>query len=221
VYDERRLPLNRIIAFLGPYVAVVAGALASWLLVHVHALGLFKIGHDQLATAIAQGAVFLLTAGLSWAGSSKWLTGHQILLGAAGPAGAPALAAAGIGGAAAVIGAPYEQSEPYLEGPPEVVDPGALPPGPDDVHAEPGDVERLGLQAPPPPPRPGPVVAAPQLEAPVQPTQLAYVPETLPTDDEELAAPPPGGYLDIPDEPDDADPELPESSLRPDPPEEM
>lgn len=71
------VPLNRIVAFVGPYASLVSGAVASWLLVHVHVLGLFHFQHDGLASGIAQGIVFLVTALLTWAGHSKWLTGHQ------------------------------------------------------------------------------------------------------------------------------------------------
>lgn len=71
-------PLNRIIAFVGPYVSLGAGALASWLLVHVHLLGLFHLQQDGLATGIAQGTVLILTAVLSWLGQQQWLKGHHI-----------------------------------------------------------------------------------------------------------------------------------------------
>jgi hypothetical protein len=173
MYDESRFPLNRIIAFFGPYISIVAGALASWLLVHVHVLGLFHLQHDGLSTAIAQGTVFLLTALLSWAGSSKWLTGHQIML------------QQGVTAAAAVGGAPGGVAV-------------AVPPGPDDVHPEPGDADFL--QA----------VAAPAPTAVLAPPP----PDDLPTDEEEFARPP-SAY------PYDELPETPESAYRPDAPEDV
>jgi hypothetical protein len=74
------VPLNRIVAFLGPYISVASGVAASWLLVNVHLLGLFHVQHDGLASAIAQGAVLLLVSGLTWLGQSKWLTGHHIYM---------------------------------------------------------------------------------------------------------------------------------------------
>jgi hypothetical protein len=126
MYDESRFPLNRVIAFFGPYISIAAGALASWLLVHVHVLGLFHVQHDGLSTAIAQGAVFLLTALLAWAGHSKWLTGHQILL-------QQSVVAAGAAPAAVPVPVPAAA--------------GAPPPGPDDVHPEPGDGGRLQATA--------------------------------------------------------------------------
>jgi hypothetical protein len=71
-------PLNRIITFVGPYISVGAGAVASWLLVHIHFLGLFHLQADGLATGIAQGVVLVLTALLSWLGQQQWLKGHHI-----------------------------------------------------------------------------------------------------------------------------------------------
>lgn len=70
-------PLNKIVAFVGPYVAVLAGAVADWLLVHVHLLGLFHTTHNQIASAITQVVVFGLTAALVWLGHQKWLEGYQ------------------------------------------------------------------------------------------------------------------------------------------------
>lgn len=121
--DESRIPFNRIVAFIGPYVSVASGALASWLLVHVHALGLFHIQQDGLSTAIGQGSIFLVTAVLAWAGQSKWLKGHHIMLEQAAST------------AAAFPGAPTFAGE--------VASGADLPPAPTDVHAEPADVERL------------------------------------------------------------------------------
>lgn len=69
------MPTNRIVAFLGPYIAVISGALADWLLVHVHVLALFHTTHDQIASTITQAVVFGLTALLVWLGQQKWLDG--------------------------------------------------------------------------------------------------------------------------------------------------
>jgi hypothetical protein len=77
------IPLNRIVAFFGPYVAVASGAVAAWLLTHMHVLSMFHLSNDQVATAISQLTVFGITAGLTWLGHQKWLTGHQIQLEAA------------------------------------------------------------------------------------------------------------------------------------------
>lgn len=74
---ETKLALNRIVAFGGPYVAIASGALADWLIVHVHLLSLFHTTSTQVAGAITQLGVFGLTAILTWAGHHKWLTGWQ------------------------------------------------------------------------------------------------------------------------------------------------
>lgn len=74
------IPFNRIVAFLGPYIALTSGAVADWLLVHVHLLGLFHFQHDGLATGIAQLIIFTLAAGITWLGHQTWLKGHHIEL---------------------------------------------------------------------------------------------------------------------------------------------
>ena len=72
-----KIPMNRVVAFAGPYIAVASGALADWLLVHVHLLALFHTTKTQVAGAITQITVFALTALLSWLGQQKWLGGWQ------------------------------------------------------------------------------------------------------------------------------------------------
>jgi len=71
------IDLNRIVAFLGPYLAIAAGAIADWLFVHVHFLANFHVQANQIANAIAQAAVFGLTALVVWLGQQKWLDGFQ------------------------------------------------------------------------------------------------------------------------------------------------
>lgn len=72
-----KFPLNRIVAFLGPYVAIGSGVIADWLIVHVHLLELFHTTATQVAGAITQLTVFGLTALLTWLGQQKWLSGWQ------------------------------------------------------------------------------------------------------------------------------------------------
>ena len=72
------IPINRLVAFAGPYIAILSGAVADWLIVHVHLLSLFHTTNTQVAGAITQIAVFGLTAILVWLGQHKWLTGWQI-----------------------------------------------------------------------------------------------------------------------------------------------
>jgi hypothetical protein len=77
-------PANRIVAFAGPYIAVVAGGVASWLVAKVNLAGLPGLDEDNLKTALTGGFTWLLVAGLAWAGHAKWLTGHHIQLQADG-----------------------------------------------------------------------------------------------------------------------------------------
>ena len=77
VSPDSPFPLNRVIAFAGPYVAIISGALADWLLVHVHFLGIFHTSKSSITTWLTQGLVFGLTAILTWAGHHKWLDGWQ------------------------------------------------------------------------------------------------------------------------------------------------
>lgn len=72
-----KFPVNRVVAFAGPYIAILSGALADWLIVHVHLLSLFHTTNTQVAGAITQISVFGLTALLVWLGQQKWLTGWQ------------------------------------------------------------------------------------------------------------------------------------------------
>jgi hypothetical protein len=63
----------RILAFLQPFISVGSGALAAWLFVHVHVLGVFNVSQSDVAADIAYGTVFLVTAGLTWLGQHEHL----------------------------------------------------------------------------------------------------------------------------------------------------
>jgi hypothetical protein len=97
------IPFNRIVAFFGPYLAVASGAVAAWLLTHLHVLSMFHLTNSQVATAISQLTVFGITAGLTWLGHQKWLTGHQIELQAAVNAAATQTAAPAVNGTGAKL----------------------------------------------------------------------------------------------------------------------
>jgi hypothetical protein len=71
------LPLNRIIAFAGPYISVIAGVAATWLTNNVHLFATFHVGNNDLADAIAQVTVFAITSVVVWLGQHKWLDGYQ------------------------------------------------------------------------------------------------------------------------------------------------
>jgi hypothetical protein len=87
-------PANRIVAFAGPYLSVIAGGIASWLVAKVNVAGIQGLDQDNLQTTISGGLAWLLVAGLAWAGHSRWLSGHHIQLEADGKATAAAMAAA-------------------------------------------------------------------------------------------------------------------------------
>lgn len=74
------IPLNRVVAFVGPYVSAIAGGIASWLVARVNIAGLPGLDQNNLKTGIAGALTWLLVSGLTWAGHSKWLTGHQIAM---------------------------------------------------------------------------------------------------------------------------------------------
>ena len=52
------LPINRVVAFAGPYLAILSGAIADWLIVHVHLLSLFHTTSTTVSGAITQLGVF-------------------------------------------------------------------------------------------------------------------------------------------------------------------
>lgn len=103
-------PANRIVAFLGPYISLISATVATWLIVHLHVGSVFNVTQDQVASAISQGVVFILTGLLTYFGQHQWLKGHQILLAQGRVDGQGA--AAGTAGAAAGAngGSPGDQA---------------------------------------------------------------------------------------------------------------
>lgn len=93
-----KIPINRVVAFAGPYVAVLSGALADWLFKKIHFLGTFHT-QGEVANYISQVAIFGITTLVVWLGQQKWLTGwisysrglvdQQRIQGPPGPAGPP------------------------------------------------------------------------------------------------------------------------------------
>jgi hypothetical protein len=71
------IPLNRLIAFAGPYIAVISGVVADWLIVHVHVLSSFHVQGNEIGNAVSQILVFGITALVVWLGHQKWLDGYQ------------------------------------------------------------------------------------------------------------------------------------------------
>ena len=101
------IPLNRVVAFVGPYVSAIAGGIASWMVARVNVAGLPGLDQNNLKTGIAGALTWLLVSGLTWAGHSKWLTGHQIAMEADARVNAAAMGLAVAAPAAVVVsGAP-------------------------------------------------------------------------------------------------------------------
>jgi hypothetical protein len=96
------IPLNRVVAFVGPYMSAIAGGIASWLVARVNVAGLPGLDQNNLKTGIAGALTWLLVSGLTWAGHSKWLTGHQIAMEADARVNAAAIGVAVAAPAAAV-----------------------------------------------------------------------------------------------------------------------
>jgi hypothetical protein len=72
------LPLNRVIAFAGPYISVFAGGVATWIVAKMNVIGVAGLDQDNLSEQIASGLTFTLTAGLAWLGHAQWLKGHHV-----------------------------------------------------------------------------------------------------------------------------------------------
>jgi len=66
--------VGRIVALLSPYVATASGLAATWLFVHFPGLHIFG-SEAQAVRLITEAAVFLLTAGITYAIHHKWLDG--------------------------------------------------------------------------------------------------------------------------------------------------
>lgn len=73
-------PLNRVVAFAGPYISLAAGSLATYLFAKLNVLGVPGLTESNLATDLAAALTFGLTTVVTWLGQSKWLTGHQVEL---------------------------------------------------------------------------------------------------------------------------------------------
>lgn len=70
-----KISLAKILSVLAPGIATISGALATWLVVHVHLFATFHVGTSDIANAIAQGIVFGVTA------IGTYLIQHKILTG--------------------------------------------------------------------------------------------------------------------------------------------
>lgn len=76
------MPLNRFITFVKPYINLLAGAIAAFLIAKANVLGIPGLGEhgDELTIAIAGALAWLVTQGAAQLGDLKWLKGHQLQL---------------------------------------------------------------------------------------------------------------------------------------------
>ena len=74
------MPLNRFITFVKPYINLLAGAIAAFLIAKANVLGIPGLGEhgDELTVAIAGALAWLVTQGAAQLGDLKWLKGHQL-----------------------------------------------------------------------------------------------------------------------------------------------
>ena len=80
-----KIPLNRFVTFVKPYLNIAGASVAAWLVAKANILGIPGLGDHQneIATGLAAGAVALVTWGAAQLGDLKWLRGHHIELEAA------------------------------------------------------------------------------------------------------------------------------------------
>jgi hypothetical protein len=74
------MPLNRFITFIKPYLNLLAGAIAAWLIAKANVLGIPGLGEhgSDLQIAITAGLVWGLTQLVTEIGDLKWLKGHHV-----------------------------------------------------------------------------------------------------------------------------------------------
>lgn len=74
------IPFNRFVAFAKPYINLLAGALAAWLVAKLNVLGIPGLGEheNELATGLTAAGVWALTQGAAQLGDLRWLKGHHI-----------------------------------------------------------------------------------------------------------------------------------------------
>lgn len=78
--DEREdapvFPLNRVVAFLGPYISLLAGFISTWLITNVSLFNTLNVSNDDVLKTVTELVVFAVVSGLTWLGQRKWLNGH-------------------------------------------------------------------------------------------------------------------------------------------------
>lgn len=86
------LPFNRFVAFVKPWINLVAGAVAAFLVAKANVLGIPGLDEENTATWIAAALVWALTTGVTQLGDLKWIKGHHITIAADAEVTAAALA---------------------------------------------------------------------------------------------------------------------------------
>jgi hypothetical protein len=76
------MPLNRFITFVKPYVNLLAGAIAAWLIAKANVLGIAGLGEhgNELQVAIAAALAWGVTQLATQLGDLKWLKGHHLTM---------------------------------------------------------------------------------------------------------------------------------------------
>ena len=76
------MPLNRFITFVKPYLNLLAGAIAAWLIAKANVLGIPGLGEhgNELQVGIAAALAWGVTALATQLGDLKWLKGHHLTM---------------------------------------------------------------------------------------------------------------------------------------------
>jgi hypothetical protein len=125
------MPVNRVVAFAGPVISVLAAAVAAWVVARANVLGIEGLDEANVATQAAAALTFVLVATLTWLGQSKWLTGVHVAMRADNLL------------ATAALTATAPSFDPQVATPP--------PPGPPVAVAPTFDAQVVAAPAPPPP----------------------------------------------------------------------
>jgi hypothetical protein len=94
---------NRVLAWFGPYIAAASGTAAAWLFAKLNVLGIPGLDENNLKTGIAAALTWLVVTGVTWAGHSKWLSGHHVEMAANAQVSAAAMTATAAAPAPALV----------------------------------------------------------------------------------------------------------------------
>ena len=146
-----RMPLNRFIAFIKPYINLAAGAIAAWLVAKANVLGIPGLGEhgNELQIGIAAALAWGVTQLATQMGDLKWLKGHHLaLIGEAEIQAAALQATVAAAPPAVALDAGYEPSTSIGEDLPGDDEEFAAPP-PDEANmpVQPSQVEPEAVPA--------------------------------------------------------------------------